>query len=61
MKEFLEHEIERQLDILADQNTSALIAAGADCPNVAASHVEDATAVVNYIEQLAEEHFKADG
>lgn len=60
MKEFLETEINRQLDILADQNTTALIAAGAGCPNVAAIHVKDASEVVKYIETITEEYFKSD-
>lgn len=56
VKEFLETEIARQQDMLADQMQEALIAAANDCPNVAASHVEDAQKIVGTIEALEKEH-----
>ena len=61
VKEFLQTEIDRQQDMLADQNVDALAAAAADCPNVAASHVEDAKAIVETIEGLVREHEKEEG
>lgn len=61
VKEFLQTEIDRQQDMLADQNVDALAAAAADCPNVAASHVEDAKAIVETIEGLVQEHEKEEG
>jgi len=61
VKEFLQTEIDHQQDMLADQNVEALAAAAADCPNVAASHVEDAKAIVETIEGLVQEHEKEEG
>lgn len=61
VKESLQTEINRQQDMLADQNVEALAAAAADCPNVAASHVEDAKAIVETIEGLVQEHEKEEG
>lgn len=61
VKEFLQTEINRQQDMLADQNVEALAAAAADCPNVAASHVEDAKAIVETIGELVQEHEKEEG
>ena len=61
VKEFLQTEIGRQQDMLADQNVDALAAAAADCPNVAASHVEDAKAIVETIAGLVQEHEKEEG
>lgn len=61
VKEFLQTEIDRQQDMLADQNVDALAAAAADCPNVAASHVEDAKAIVETIGELVQEHEKEEG
>lgn len=61
VKEFLQTEIDRQQDMLADQNVEALAAAAADCPNVAASHVEDAKAIVETIGELVQEHEKEEG
>lgn len=61
VKEFLQTEIDRQQDMLADQNVDALAAAAADCPNVAASHVEDAKVIVETIEGLVQEHEKEEG
>lgn len=60
VKDFLKTEIDRQQDILADQMHEALTAAAADCPNVAASHVEDAKAIVETITELVQEHEKED-
>lgn len=61
VKEFLQTEIDRQQDMLADQNVDALAAAAADCPNVAASRVEDAKVIVETIEGLVREHEKEEG
>jgi len=60
MKDFLEYEIERQLDILADENAAALTAVAAECPKIAAHYAGAAADVVEYIEKLTEEYFKAD-
>ena len=61
VKDFLKTEIDRQQDMLADQMHEALTAAAADCPNVAASHVEDAKAIAETIEGLVTECEKEEG